>query len=64
MRDYIHVVDLAEGHCAALQKIFSSSEKELGCVAINLGTGKGTRRASAQPRSEPAHVASVTPPSQ
>ena len=24
VRDYIHVVDLADGHCAALQKIFST----------------------------------------
>jgi UDP-glucose 4-epimerase len=37
VRDYIHVVDLALGHLAALAKI-----PELpGCVAINLGTGKG-----------------------
>ncbi|BAF24783.1 UDP-glucose 4-epimerase 4 [Oryza sativa Japonica Group] len=39
VRDYIHVVDLAEGHIAALRKLFESS---IGCQAYNLGTGKGT----------------------
>lgn len=37
VRDYIHVVDLAKGHVAALKKI----EDNPGCVAVNLGTGKG-----------------------
>lgn len=37
VRDYIHVVDLAKGHLAAL----SYSEKNQGAVAINLGTGHG-----------------------
>ena len=37
VRDYIHVVDLAKGHLAAL----SYSEKNTGATAINLGTGKG-----------------------
>ena len=37
VRDYIHVVDLAIGHVAAIEKI-----KKTGTVAINLGTGKGT----------------------
>lgn len=36
VRDYIHVVDLAEGHVAALEKM---SE---GVSIYNLGTGKGT----------------------
>lgn len=36
VRDYIHVVDLAKGHVAALQHL-----KE-GFDAINLGSGKGT----------------------
>lgn len=37
VRDYIHVVDLAKGHLAALQAL-----KDLkGAVAINLGTGQG-----------------------
>ena len=38
IRDYIHVVDLAEGHLAALRAIPTID----GCVAINLGTGKGS----------------------
>nr|CAD1834632.1 unnamed protein product [Ananas comosus var. bracteatus] len=37
VRDYIHVVDLADGHIAALQKLFEDSN-----IAYNLGTGKGT----------------------
>ena len=37
VRDYIHVVDLAKGHIAALNKILSST----GCDAYNLGTGIG-----------------------
>ncbi|KAM0825912.1 hypothetical protein ACQ4PT_069221 [Festuca glaucescens] len=40
VRDYIHVVDLADGHIAALQKLFENSS--IGCEAYNLGTGKGT----------------------
>ncbi len=38
IRDYIHVVDLAEGHVLALKKLFTGS----GLVIYNLGTGKGT----------------------
>jgi UDP-glucose 4-epimerase len=37
VRDYIHVMDLAEGHLAALDFIVSHA----GWVAINLGTGQG-----------------------
>ena len=37
VRDYIHVVDLAKGHIAALNKIINST----GCDAYNLGTGNG-----------------------
>mmetsp|Transcript_47768 Transcript_47768/g.121886 ORF Transcript_47768/g.121886 Transcript_47768/m.121886 type:complete len:350 (-) Transcript_47768:293-1342(-) len=40
VRDYIHVMDLADGHTAALRKI--TSTPSLGCVVYNLGTGKGT----------------------
>ncbi|KMZ64304.1 UDP-glucose 4-epimerase [Zostera marina] len=40
VRDYIHVVDLAHGHIAALEKLFSGSN--VGFEAYNLGTGKGT----------------------
>lgn len=36
IRDYIHVVDLAKGHLAALAHIHE------GCEIYNLGTGKGT----------------------
>jgi UDP-glucose 4-epimerase len=37
VRDYIHVMDLAEGHLAALDYI----KNHKGWVAINLGTGFG-----------------------
>jgi UDP-glucose 4-epimerase len=37
VRDYIHVMDLAEGHAAALNFL----SKTFGWHAINLGTGKG-----------------------
>ena len=38
VRDYIHVVDLAKGHAAAID--YAESHK--GWEAINLGTGRGT----------------------
>ncbi|KAG0086273.1 hypothetical protein BGZ92_008271 [Podila epicladia] len=53
VRDYIHIVDLARGHVAALKKIQSFSmgahtsvhnnngTKSLGCVPYNLGSGIG-----------------------
>jgi len=37
VRDYIHVVDLAEGHVAALNWL----EREGGLLTVNLGTGQG-----------------------
>jgi UDP-glucose 4-epimerase len=37
VRDYIHVVDLAKGHVRALDKLADQP----GCVAYNLGTGRG-----------------------
>jgi len=37
VRDYIHVVDLAKGHVAALRKL----ESKCGLFICNLGTGKG-----------------------
>lgn len=40
VRDYIHVMDLAEGHVAAVQKLLDNPQ--LGCVPINLGTGTGS----------------------
>lgn len=38
VRDYIHVVDLAQGHVKALAALSDIK----GCVPINLGTGNGT----------------------
>lgn len=38
VRDYIHVVDLARGHVAALRGLEQSGA---GCRAYNLGTGRG-----------------------
>ncbi|CAI5964577.1 unnamed protein product [Closterium sp. NIES-65] len=40
VRDYIHVMDLAAGHAAALRRIFMCQAG--GCDVYNLGTGKGT----------------------
>lgn len=37
VRDYIHVVDLARGHLAALKAL----EKSNGVMTVNLGTGQG-----------------------
>ncbi len=39
VRDYIHVMDLAEGHVAAMEYLFKLDEKNIN---INLGTGIGT----------------------
>lgn len=39
VRDYIHVVDLAKGHVAALDKLYT--DESVGCEAVNLGTGRG-----------------------
>lgn len=38
VRDYVHVVDLAKGHIAALKYVLSHT----GSQAVNLGTGKGS----------------------
>ena len=38
VRDYIHVVDLAKGHVAAIQKV---EKTDPGVLIYNLGTGKG-----------------------
>jgi UDP-glucose 4-epimerase len=38
IRDYLHVVDLAEGHLAALDHL----DEIDGTVAVNLGTGIGS----------------------
>ncbi|HCU32292.1 MAG TPA: UDP-glucose 4-epimerase, partial [Ruminococcaceae bacterium] len=37
-RDYIHVVDLAQGHLAALKYVLEHT----GVEAVNLGTGRGS----------------------
>ncbi len=37
VRDYVHVMDLAEGHVAALRH----AEKQPGLLTLNLGTGQG-----------------------
>ncbi len=42
IRDYIHVMDLAEGHVAALRWVLSIKPLISECRAINLGTGSGT----------------------
>jgi len=38
VRDYIHVVDLARGHLAALDYL----QRQSGVLTVNLGTGQGT----------------------
>ncbi|MBR6768033.1 MAG: UDP-glucose 4-epimerase GalE [Clostridia bacterium] len=38
VRDYLHVVDLAKGHIAALRYL----DTHTGVLTVNLGTGKGT----------------------
>ena len=37
VRDYIHVLDLAEGHVAALRRLLAGH----GALTVNLGTGRG-----------------------
>ena len=39
VRDYIHVVDLAKGHVAALEHLARSEQG--GAIDVNLGTGQG-----------------------
>lgn len=39
VRDYLHIMDLAEGHVSALKKLQNSEHN--GAIAINLGTGNG-----------------------
>ncbi|WP_292285974.1 UDP-glucose 4-epimerase GalE [Marivita sp.] len=40
-RDYIHVVDLARGHVAAVEHLLSQTTNILPHRKVNLGTGKG-----------------------
>ena len=46
VRDFIHVTDLAQGHVAALnylqKQVSQDKYSSIGCLPINLGTGKGT----------------------
>ena len=37
VRDYIHVMDLAQGHVVALSKLFNGGLS----FTVNLGTGRG-----------------------
>jgi len=41
VRDYIHVVDLVEGHIKALEALDDQSFTKGACIAVNLGTGNG-----------------------
>ena len=38
VRDYLHVVDLAEGHVAALRRLLAGDTR----ITVNLGTGRGS----------------------
>ncbi|XP_070396632.1 UDP-glucose 4-epimerase [Dermacentor albipictus] len=40
VRDYVHVVDLAKGHVATLEKVMAGEIH--GCKPFNLGTGQGS----------------------
>jgi UDP-glucose 4-epimerase len=40
IRDYLHIMDLAEGHVAALDAL-AAHDGPTGCTAVNLGTGTG-----------------------
>jgi UDP-glucose 4-epimerase len=53
VRDYIHVMDLAEGHVAALANL------KPGCIAYNLGTGEGYSVMEALAAAEKAVGASI-----
>ena len=55
VRDYIHVVDLADGHTKALKHLFGS--EDTFCKPINLGTGVGsTVLEMVDVRTKPAHL--------
>ncbi len=41
VRDYIHVVDLVDGHLRALDKLLSLPSQQSFCRPYNLGTGRG-----------------------
>jgi len=42
IRDYLHVMDIAEGHSAALSYLIGDGGESGRNVAINLGSGRGT----------------------
>ncbi len=42
IRDFIHVVDLAQAHIATLESLFSEKNISKGFSIYNIGTGKGT----------------------
>lgn len=42
IRDYIHVIDLARAHIAALDALFSTLESDVVYDVYNVGTGQGT----------------------
>ena len=39
IRDFIHVMDLADAHVAALEYLFDNNSQ---IISLNIGTGKGT----------------------
>ncbi len=39
IRDYIHVIDLAEGHLSAVKKLLENNNRQI--LKLNLGSGKG-----------------------
>lgn len=41
IRDYIHILDLADGHTVALEKMLKQADSWRGYQAINLGSGTG-----------------------
>lgn len=41
IRDYIHVLDLSDGHIVALEKMLQEEENWKGYHALNLGSGNG-----------------------
>ena len=41
IRDYIHVMDLADAHCEALNFLNRCKENNSSCLIANLGTGSG-----------------------
>lgn len=59
VRDYIHVMDLADGHTAALRKIMGTPD--LGCVVYNLGTGKSVPHDVVSGRILPSDAPTIFP---